>query len=101
MDVFATVLAGAVIALLMASQVMAHRESLLLLIKSRLSAETLNDVIVHAPLGVVRMAADLTIIDVNPSFCSMLGTSAGDAVGAPIGRFFPAEERTLVGEKLG
>jgi diguanylate cyclase (GGDEF)-like protein/PAS domain S-box-containing protein len=100
MDVFATVLAGAVIALLMASQVMAHRESLLLLIKSRLSAATLNEVIVHAPLGVVRMAADLTIIDVNPSFCSMLGTSAKDAIGAPIDRFFPAEEMTLVGDQL-
>ena len=100
MDVFATVLAGAVIALLMASQVMAHRESLLLLIKSRLSAATLNEVIVHAPLGVVRIAADLTIIDVNPSFCSMLGTSARDAIGAPIDRFFPAEEMTLVGDQL-
>lgn len=38
MDVFATVLAGVVIVLLMASQVMAHQESLALLIKSRLSA---------------------------------------------------------------
>ena len=100
MDVFATVLAGAVIALLMASQVMAHRESLLLLIKSRLSASTLNEVIVHAPLGVVRIAADLTIIDVNPRFCSMLGTSAKDAIGAPIARFFPAEEMALVGDQL-
>src|SRR4029077_9000968 len=100
MDVFATVLAGAVITLLMASQVMAHAESLLLLIKSRLSAETLNDVIVHAPLGVVRIAADLTIKDVNPSFCSMLGTSASDAIGARIDRFFPPEEMTLVGDQL-
>jgi diguanylate cyclase (GGDEF)-like protein/PAS domain S-box-containing protein len=100
MDVFATILAGAVIALLMASQVMAHRESLMLLIKSRLSAATLNEVIVHAPLGVVRIAADLTVIDVNPSFCSMLGTSATDAIGAPIDRFFPAEEMSLVGDQL-
>jgi diguanylate cyclase (GGDEF)-like protein/PAS domain S-box-containing protein len=100
MDVFATLLAGAVIALLMASQVMAHRESLLLLIRSRLSAATLNEVIVHAPLGMVRIAPDLTIIDVNPSFCSMLGTSAGDAVGAPIDRFFPPEEMDLVGDQL-
>src|SRR4029077_7255632 len=95
MDVFATALAGAVIALLMASQVMAHRESLLLLIKSRLSAATLNEVIVHAPLGVVRIAPDLTVIDVNPSFCSMLGTSSGEAVGGPIDRFFPARKRDL------
>lgn len=100
MDVFAIVLAGIVIALLMASQVLAHRDSLLLLIKSRLSAATLNEVIVHAPLGVVRIAADLTIIDVNPRFCSMLGTSASDAIGAPIDRFFPPEEMTLVSDQL-
>jgi len=100
LDDLATVLAGAVIVLLMASQVMAHRESLLLLIKSRLSAATLNDVIVHAPLGVVRIAADLTIFQVNPSFCSMLGTSAGEVMGAPISRFSPPEEMTLVGDEL-
>src|SRR4029077_7937435 len=81
-------------------QVMAHRESLLLLIKSRLSAATLKEVIVHAPLGVVRLAADLTIIDVNPRFGSMLGTSAADAIGTPIGRFFPPEELTLVADQL-
>lgn len=100
MDVFATILAGAVIVLLMASQVMAHRESLSLLITSRLSAATLNEVIVHAPLGMVRMAADLTILEVNPSFCSMLGASAAELIGAPIDRFFPPEEMALVGEKL-
>jgi diguanylate cyclase (GGDEF)-like protein/PAS domain S-box-containing protein len=100
MDVFATVLAGAVIVLLMASQVMAHQESLALLIKSRLSAATLNEVIVHAPLGMVRIAADLTVIEANPSFCSMLGTSAGDAIGGPIGSFFPPEEMALAGDEL-
>ncbi|HYM96467.1 MAG TPA: sensor domain-containing diguanylate cyclase, partial [Candidatus Sulfotelmatobacter sp.] len=101
MDVFATVLAGAVIVLLMASQVMAHRESLALLIRSRLSAETLNDVIVHAPLGVVRVAPDLTILQVNPTFCSMLGVSAAAAVGTPISRFFPPDEMVVATEQLG
>jgi len=100
MDVFATVLAGAVIVLLMASQVMAHRDSLLLLITSRMSAATLNEVIVHAPLGMVRLATDLTIIEVNPSFCSMLQTAAGEVVGTGIGRFFPPEEITLVSDEL-
>ena len=100
MDVFATVLAGAVIVLLMASQVMAHRDALSMLIRSRLSAATLNEVIVHAPLGMVQIAQDLTIIEVNPSFCSMIGASAGGVIGAPIGQFFPPEEMALVGEKL-
>jgi diguanylate cyclase (GGDEF)-like protein/PAS domain S-box-containing protein len=100
MDVFATVLAGAVIALLMASQVMAHQESLVLLIKSRLSATTLNDVIVHAPLGMVRIGPDLKVIEANPSFCAMVGTTADEAMGGPIGRFFPLEEMALVGDEL-
>ncbi len=100
MDVFATILAGVVIVLLMASQVMAHQESLGLLIKSRLSAATLNEVIAYAPLGVVRIAPDRTIIEANPSFCSMLQTSAGDALGGPVDRFFPPEEMALIGDQL-
>lgn len=100
MDVFATVLAGAVLVLLMASQVIAHRESLALLITSRRSAATLNEVIVHAPLGMVQFTEDLTIIQVNPSFCSMLGVAASEVVGAPIDRFFPPDEMVLVRAKL-
>jgi diguanylate cyclase (GGDEF)-like protein/PAS domain S-box-containing protein len=100
MDVFATVLAGAVITLLMASQVMAHQESLGLLIKSRLSATTLHEVIAYAPLGVVRIAPNLTIIEANPSFCSVLGTAAADAMGGPLERFFPFDEMALVREEL-
>lgn len=100
MDVFATALAGVVIALLMGSQVMAHQESLGLLIRSRLLATTLNEVIVHAPLGMVRIASDLTIIEANPSFCSMVGIAAGDAMGGSIDRFFPPEEMALVGGEL-
>jgi len=101
LDLFATVLAGGVITLLMASQVMAHRESLTLLIKSRLSAATLNEVIAYAPLGVVRIAPDLTIIEVNPRFCSMLNTSPADVTGTLIGRFFPPEEMALAADELG
>lgn len=100
LDLPATVLTGVVIALLMVSQVLAHRESLLLLIRSRLSAETLNDVIVHAPLGVVRIAPDLTILEVNPTFCAMLRTQPSDVVGAPVARFFPRDEMAIASDQL-
>ncbi len=100
MDVFATLLAGSVIALLMGSQVLAHSEALSLLIKSRLSANTLKNVVAHAPLGMVRIATDMTIIDVNPSFCSILGVKADELVGARIDRFFPQSEITVVNEEL-
>ncbi len=100
MDVFATILAGAVIVLLMAGQVMAHREALSLLVKSRRSAATLNEVIAHAPLGMVQIAEDLTIVQVNPSFCSMLGVSAADVIGTPIDRFLPPDEMAVVRDKF-
>ncbi|HEY1456142.1 MAG TPA: diguanylate cyclase [Candidatus Dormibacteraeota bacterium] len=100
LDVFSTVLAGAVIALLMASQVIAHRESLALLIQSRLSAATLNDVIVHAPLGVVRIAPDMRILQANPSFSAILGRPVADMIGEPIGDFFPPEEMALVDDRF-
>src|SRR6266571_2835737 len=48
MDTVLTLIVGTLAALLMVTQVLAHRESLSLLIKSRTSAATLNDVIVHA-----------------------------------------------------
>lgn len=48
----------------------------------------------------VRVAADRTIIEANPSFCTMLGTSAGAAMGGPIGRYFPAEEMALADDEL-
>lgn len=100
LDTFATVLAAAVILLLMVSQVSAHYESLGLLLKSRLSEAVLSDVISHAPLGIVRIAPDMTILELNPSFSDLLRSPAGDLVGANIERFFPADEMRLVCEKL-
>jgi len=96
MDVFATALAGCVIVLLMISQLVIHQDSLTLLIKSRLAAATLNEVIVSAPLGVVRLAPDLSIVDANPSFYSMLATEPTDLAGTSIRRFLPPEEAPLV-----
>jgi len=100
LDTFATLVAGVVIAMLMASQVIAHNESLNLLIKSRLAAATLNEVIVHAPLGVVRIATDLRILQANPSFGSILGCDPAEVVGTSIARFFPESEMSMVRERL-
>ena len=100
LDTFATVLAGVVIALLMASQVVAHNESLTLLIKSRLSAATLNEVIVYAPLGVMRLSRDLEIQLVNPSFGSILACDVDRVIGTRVDRFFPDSEMVLIRERL-
>jgi two-component system, sensor histidine kinase and response regulator len=89
---FATLMIGVLAILLMVSQVLAHSESLALLIKSRLAAATLNEVIVYAPLGVVRIGPKLAILQANPSFASMLRATPEELTGAPVERFFsPAE----------
>jgi PAS domain S-box-containing protein len=91
-DVFSTLLVGVLAILLMISQVLAHRESLALLIMTKLSAATLNDMITYAPLGVVRIGPKLTILQANPSFASMLRTTVEQLTGAPIDRFFSRAE---------
>ena len=100
-DTFETVLIGLIAVLLMISQIAAHAESLELLVQSRLAAATLNEVIVHAPLGVVRLGADLTVLQSNPSFASMLHVSTPELDGVSLGRFFPREQLELASSRLG
>lgn len=100
LDVFLTVLIGVLAVLLMITQVMAHRESLSLLIGSRRSAETLNEMIVNAPLGVVRIGADLTFLQGNPSLAAMLRTTPEQLPGAPVQRFFSPAEVARASERF-
>jgi PAS domain S-box-containing protein len=83
-DRFLTVLAGALAVLLMITQVLAHRESLSLLMVARKGAATLNDVIVHAPLGVARFGSGLDVKQANPRFASLLQTPEGELIGRRI-----------------
>jgi len=99
-DAFATVLAGGVIALVMVSQVLAQHESLTLVYNSRLSAATLNEVIVNAPLGVVRIATDMTILQANPSFASILRSTEAQLIGRPLSRLFSGDEMERVTQRL-
>ncbi len=99
-DVFSTVLIALLAVLLMISQIAAHQESLSLLIASRRSAATLNDIIVHAPLGVVRIAPDLTLLQANPSFVAMLRVSVAEVTGSPLTRFLSADELAKARQRL-
>jgi PAS domain S-box-containing protein len=74
------------------SQVYAHNESRSLLIKTRQYAATLNDIIVYAPLGVVRIGLDMTIIQANPRFAELLRTPVHEVVGTPLSSYLPTEE---------
>jgi PAS domain S-box-containing protein len=99
-DPLSTALIGILAVLLMFSQVMAHNESLGLLIRSRLLAATLNEVIIYAPLGVVRIGADLSILQANPSIASMLRTTVEELTGAPVDRFFSPTEMVRASERF-
>jgi PAS domain S-box-containing protein len=87
-----TVIVGAIAILVMVSQVYAHNESMSLLVKSRLSAATLNDIISFAPLGVVRIGVDLTIIQANPRFAYQLRRPLLEMSGATLTSYLPPEE---------
>ncbi len=91
LDRFLTVLIGVLAVLLMVSQVISHRESLDLAHRNRLFATTLNDVIVHAPLGVMRVGPDRKILQSNPRVAALLRVR-GEVVGVPIDRYMPRDE---------
>jgi PAS domain S-box-containing protein len=87
-----TVIIGAIAILVMVSQVYAHWESMSLLVKSRVSAATLNDIILYAPLGVVRIDLDLRIIQANPRFADLLRRPQHEINGALLTSYLPPEE---------
>jgi PAS domain S-box-containing protein len=92
LDIFLTLLVGALAILVMVSQIYAHSESLSLLIQSRRDAATLNDIILYAPLGVVRIGLDMKIIQTNPRFAELLRRPEREIVGALLASHLPPEE---------
>jgi PAS domain S-box-containing protein len=63
-----------------------------LLVKSRQSAATLNDIILFAPLGVVRIGVNMKIIQANPRFAELLRRPPLEIFGALLTSFLPLEE---------
>jgi two-component system, sensor histidine kinase and response regulator len=92
LDVFLTLLVGALAILVMFSQIYAHSESLSLLIQSRRDAATLNDIILYAPLGVVRIGLDMKIVQANPRFAELLRRPERELVGVPLASYLPPDE---------
>jgi two-component system sensor histidine kinase/response regulator len=87
-----TFILGAIAILVMLSQVYAHNESRSLLIKTRESAATLREIILYAPLGVVRIGLDMTVIEANPRFAELIHASEKQVVGASLSSSLPPEE---------
>jgi PAS domain S-box-containing protein len=99
-DTFLTVIVGIIAILLMVSQVYAHKESLSLLIRSRRDAATLNDIILYAPLGVVRIGLDMKVIQANPRFAELLRRPERELNGAPLSSYLPPEEMVRAAEEF-
>jgi len=98
LDTFLMVVGAALGMLLVASSVLAHRDSAQLIdisVRSEKDLEertsTLNQVISHAPLGVARVGVDLTILDVNPSLGSLLHAAAKVLVGSNVREYLSPE----------
>jgi PAS domain S-box-containing protein len=103
MDQFETVLAGGIGVLFVCNQILTHRDSLDLLLKShraegqlRTRTTLLNQVIVQAPLGIARVGVDMKIIDANPRLGILLHARPGDMIGDSVAHFLPPDEMERV-----
>ena len=99
-DRFLTVLAAIFGALLAASQFLAHKDSLVLLRKSRLSEKTLADVIGRAPVGIARVSTQLRILAANPSLGVLLRDPPDVLAGSTIVKYLPADVQPHMREAL-
>jgi PAS domain S-box-containing protein len=103
LDRFETVMAGSIGLLLVGSQVLSHRDSLSLLAKSRQAEDQLarrnsllNEIVTHAPLGIVRVGTDMRIIDVNPRMAALMRIESSQLVGMPVAAYLDPTEFTRV-----
>ncbi|HYM96257.1 MAG TPA: PAS domain-containing sensor histidine kinase, partial [Candidatus Sulfotelmatobacter sp.] len=105
LDRFGTVLVGGIGLLMVGSQIMSHRDSLSLLVKSQ-KAEAqlvrrnglLDEIVSHAPLGIARIGTDLKVIDANPRLAALLRAEPHQMIGAPVSQFLHPDELTRVFE---
>ena len=105
LDRFETILASGIGILLVANQVLTHRDSVDLLHKSRRAEgqvvrrnDLLNEIISHAPLGIARVGTDMNVIDVNPRMAALLRTDAAAMVGTPVATYLHPDEFARVFE---
>lgn len=105
LDRFATVLAGGLGVLFVASHVLSHRDSLDLLHKSRMTeaqverrSKLLDEILAHAPLGIARAGVDTNIIDVNPRMAALLRTTPDKMIGTPVAKYLHPDEYARVYE---
>ena len=102
-DQFQAVVAGSLGILLVVSMVLLHRDSLAMLgvrdrAEQQLEQRTnlLNEVITHAPLGVVRVTPDYRVVEANPRMGSLLHAPSQIMIGSLVSDFLSPEEAVRV-----
>ena len=105
LDRFETVLAGGLGILFVASHVLSHRDSVALLEKSQAAEaqlarrnELLNEILLHAPLGIARVDIHMNVLDVNPRMAGLLRTTPDKMLGEPVAKWLHPEEFARVYE---
>ena len=100
-DPFQTLIAVAMAVMMMVGQVLTHKDTLGLLVKSRRSEAMLTEIIAQAPIGIARADTNFKIIGANPGFGALLHQDPAAVIGSRISDYIPAEARGPVFEQLG
>lgn len=99
LDLFLTALTGVGATLLTINMIFTNRDFLGMLAKSRTSEATLSEVIARAPVGVVRIAPDLRIIEANPRFAELMQVE-GSQARRPMRSYFRGPEASRFAARL-
>ena len=82
--------------LLTASQLLTHRDSLVLLARSKQAEAKLrertalmNEIVGHAPAGLARVSTELRVMDPNPRLCSLFRAGPRVMVGSSLADYIP------------
>ncbi|HYL07156.1 MAG TPA: ATP-binding protein [Candidatus Udaeobacter sp.] len=91
-DSFLSLDTAAIAGLMMLNQILVHRESLGLLVKTRTSEATLANVVAYAPAAIVRLDPELHILEANQQFGNLLHTASESQIGKPITSLFAGDD---------
>jgi PAS domain S-box-containing protein len=103
MDTFVTFPGVALGILLTASLLLTHRDSLVLLAKSKRAEAQLqertalmNQIVGHTPAGLARISPDFLILDPNPRLCSLFRVGPRVMVGSSLTDYIPEADVSKV-----
>jgi PAS domain S-box-containing protein len=115
LDVFLTRLIAAIALLLVASDLVAHKDAIGLLDGSRRAEAAsrrseaelrertalLNQVIAQAPMGIARASTELVLVDANPGLAQLLHEPLEGIIGSPVGKYLSSDDGPRVLDQFG